>query len=184
VTHDQEEALTMSDRIAVMENGQVLQVGTPIEVYERPECRFVADFIGETNFIEGVVQETNPDHITVVSSDGIQLQGYAPQPVQTGMHVTLSIRPEKVRLTPLDEAATLDTKSSKNRNGVNSMPVCVEHVNYIGSDTHITVRLKDDRIFDVWEPNTRSTLDRDEYWELGEQAILTCPAENALILTE
>ena len=51
VTHDQEEALTMSDRIAVMSKGKVLQIGTPVEIYERPNCRFVADFIGETNFL-------------------------------------------------------------------------------------------------------------------------------------
>jgi spermidine/putrescine transport system ATP-binding protein len=177
VTHDQEEALTMSDRIAVMDNGEVLQVGTPIEIYERPKCRFVADFIGETNFIDGVVHEADTDHATVVSSDGITLQGYTPRPVNPGSQVTLSIRPEKVRLTPLDELVSHSDEA-------NSMSVRVEHVNYIGSDTRITVRLKDERIFDVWEPNTRSTLDRDEYWEPGEQAVLTCPTENVLILTE
>jgi len=57
VTHDQEEALTMSDRIAVMDKGNVLQIGTPVEIYERPNCRFVADFIGETNFLLGKVKK-------------------------------------------------------------------------------------------------------------------------------
>ena len=56
VTHDQEEALTMSDRIAVMSHGKVLQMGSPVEIYERPNCKFVADFIGETNFLYGQVR--------------------------------------------------------------------------------------------------------------------------------
>ncbi len=177
VTHDQEEALTMSDRIAVMDSGRILQIGTPLEIYERPNCRFVADFIGETNFIEGVVRETSPAHTTVATPDGMLWHGYTPHPVQTGAHVTLSIRPEKVQLIPVDEAAS-------HHHDENSMLVNVDRVNYIGSDTRITVRLQDNRIFDVWESNTRSTLDRNAYWALGEQAILTCPAENALILTE
>ena len=64
VTHDQEEALTMSDRIAVMHQGRALQVGSPTEIYERPSCRFVADFIGETNFLNGVVEELSLIHIS------------------------------------------------------------------------------------------------------------------------
>ena len=56
VTHDQEEALTMSDRIAVMSKGKVLQMGSPVEIYERPNCKFVADFIGTSNFLEGTVK--------------------------------------------------------------------------------------------------------------------------------
>src|SRR5512143_4038465 len=65
VTHDQEEALTMSDRIAVMSHGKVMQVGTPVEIYERPNCRFVADFIGESNFFQGKVISVNGSHAQV-----------------------------------------------------------------------------------------------------------------------
>ncbi len=65
VTHDQEEALTMSDRIAVMSKGKALQIGTPVEIYERPNCRFVADFIGETNFLSGRVQSLSNDKAVV-----------------------------------------------------------------------------------------------------------------------
>jgi spermidine/putrescine transport system ATP-binding protein len=180
VTHDQEEALTMSDRIAVMHSGQILQIGTPIEVYERPNCRFVADFIGETNFIEGTVRASSEAQTTIATDDGLVWHGHTPRPVQANHQVTLSIRPEKVRLIPLDDTTDASYKS----NDANSFLVHVEHVNYIGSDTRITVRINDQRSFDVWESNTRSTLDRDEYWELGEKALLTCPAENALVLME
>ncbi len=175
VTHDQEEALTMSDRIAVMSQGRVLQIGTPTEIYERPNCRFVADFIGETNFIDGTVQAANATHATLATPDGLVLQGYTPRSVQPGAHATLSIRPEKVRLSPL---------SSTNERGPNSLPVQVERINYIGSDTRIIVRLNELRTLSVWEQNTLSTLDRDAYWQPGEAALLTCPVDNALILTE
>ena len=70
VTHDQEEALTMSDRIAVMNEGRILQLGTPEEIYERPNCRFVADFIGETNVVPGVVQESDDAHTWVATTIG------------------------------------------------------------------------------------------------------------------
>lgn len=178
VTHDQEEALTMSDRIAVMDAGRVLQVGPPIEIYERPNCRFVADFIGETNFIDGTVREAHTTHATLATSDGLVLHGYTPHPVQPGTAATISIRPEKILLIPQEHV------TATQRNAPNSMLVRVERINYIGSDTRITVRLKDERILDVWEQNNRSTLDRDEYWQPGEEALLTCSVENALVLTE
>jgi spermidine/putrescine transport system ATP-binding protein len=174
VTHDQEEALTMSDRIAVMDRGVVLQVGTPTEIYERPTCRFVADFIGETNFIEGTVLEYRDGYATLVSNDNIALKGYAPRPVSPGASATISIRPEKGRLSL--PGTMPDTPNYYNAQ--------VEQVSYIGSDTRIIVRLNGERTLDIWEQNTRSTVDRDAYWQPGETAIFSCPPDNALILTE
>lgn len=175
VTHDQEEALTMSDRIAVMSQGKVLQVGTPTEIYERPTCRFVADFIGETNFIDGEVRETSGGYALIETPEGIKLRGAALRPLLAGSPATLSIRPEKARLyTPGNERAE----------GAPALPVRVEQVNYIGSDTRITVRLGERRLVDVWEQNSRSTLDRDAYWQPGENAVLVLPPDNALVLTE
>ena len=176
VTHDQEEALTLSDRIAVMNQGKVLQLGTPTEIYERPNCRFVADFIGETNFIEGKVCALNNGAATIETADGLRLNGLLPRPVSLGVDATLSIRPEKALLKPESEPGELPAE--------NALPVKVERVSYIGSDTRIIVRLSNDRTLDVWEQNTRSTLDRDAYWQAGESATLICPAENALVLTE
>jgi spermidine/putrescine transport system ATP-binding protein len=175
VTHDQEEALTMSDRIAVMSLGRVLQVGTPTEIYERPTCKFVADFIGETNFIDGTVVENGGDYATIATPEGLRLRGITPRPVKMGEPATLSIRPEKARLL---------TPASVREEHAFTLPVKVELVTYIGSDTRMTVRLSDERTLDVWEQNTRSTLDRDAYWQPGESAVLVCPADNALVLTE
>ena len=95
VTHDQEEALTMSDRIAVMSHGKVLQVGTPTEIYERPTCKFVADFIGETNFIDGKVIENGGNYATIETPEGLRLRGIIPRPVTIGETATLSLRPTK-----------------------------------------------------------------------------------------
>ncbi|MBP1466427.1 ABC transporter ATP-binding protein [Candidatus Chloroploca sp. M-50] len=175
VTHDQEEALTMSDRIAVMNQGKVLQVGTPTEIYERPTCKFVADFIGETNFIEGKVVEQSDEYATIQTPDGLQLRGYTPRPVNLGEAATLSLRPEKARLVLPSHARPDDAFT---------MPVHVEMITYIGSDTRITVRLNEGRTLDVWEQNTLSTLDRNAYWQPGEAAVLVCPPANALVLTE
>ena len=175
VTHDQEEALTMSDRIAVMNAGKVLQVGTPTEIYERPVCRFVADFIGETNFIEGLAGGVEPGGVaTITTDDGLTFRAQTIQPVTPGAKVTLSIRPEKAFLAV----------QSPPPGTPNCFPVTVERVAYIGSDTRIDVRLGQGRLFDLWEQNSRSTLDRDAYWQPGETGFLWWPAENALVLTE
>jgi len=166
----------MSDRIAVMNAGCVLQIGTPTEIYERPNCRFVADFIGESNFIEGTVRASNGQYATIETSDGLEMQGYTEQPVSVGSSVVLSLRPEKARLS------TVNGNNSQ-KHEANTFPAKVERVSYIGSDTRIIVRLASGRTIDVWEQNTRSTLDRDAYWQPGEAAILSCSVENALILT-
>jgi spermidine/putrescine ABC transporter ATP-binding subunit len=96
VTHDQEEALTMSDRLAVMNKGRVAQVGTPAELYERPASRFVARFLGESNFLEGVVVRPGGDADNLIAvEDGLQFLGRAAMPLSPGQKVTAAIRPEK-----------------------------------------------------------------------------------------
>src|SRR5512141_1164667 len=92
VTHDQEEALTMSDRIAVMSKGKVLQVGTPVEIYERPTSRFVADFIGETNFLEGRIKSIQGDRAVVnVPVWEEEITGLVTCPLNVGDEVAISI---------------------------------------------------------------------------------------------
>ncbi len=111
VTHDQEEAITLSNRIAVMNAGRLEQEGTPTEVYERPQTRFVADFIGLTNFITGTVhgsytERTNSagsKYVTVSTSIGEFIcSGQQPQ-VASGEHVTLTLRPEKLQVLAIEE---------------------------------------------------------------------------------
>ena len=99
VTHDQEEALTMSDRVAVMEKGDILQIGSPREIYDQPKHRFVADFIGDINFLEAVVTkcgETCHADIAEVGTVEFVREGQ----ISDGQHVTLAIRPERIVLGP------------------------------------------------------------------------------------
>ncbi len=174
VTHDQEEALTMSDRIAVMSGGKVLQIGSPTEIYERPACRFVADFIGESNFIDGHVSSSDSKQALVTTADGLQLCSQSEHLLKPGAHAMVSVRPEKARLALEEPPAGTP----------NVFPVIVDRVSYIGSDTRIIVRLSPERVFHVWEQNTRSTVDRNAYWQSGERGYLWWPVENALVLTE
>jgi putrescine transport system ATP-binding protein len=100
VTHDQEEAMTMAHRLAVMSEGEVIQVGVPSQVYEYPNCRFSAEFIGSTNLFPGVVSEDEPDHIYVDSPklpNRLYISHGITGPV--GMEVCISIRPERVQLS-------------------------------------------------------------------------------------
>jgi len=102
VTHDQEEALTMADRIAVMSAGKALQVGPPDEVYERPSSRFVADFIGETNFIDGVLDAREGALGLVRLADGRTLRAPLRDPdVAVAGPVAVAVRPEKIDLVPI-----------------------------------------------------------------------------------
>lgn len=128
VTHDQEEALSLSDRIAVVRAGCIEQVGTPTEIYEHPQTAFVADFIGETNLFEGVVQVEEGDCLQVNVAEGFSLWSQtipdAP-PV-----VTLSIRPEKVQLT--SEPTTQD----------NCFQGRIQHLMYLGTHIQFVVALE------------------------------------------
>ncbi len=98
VTHDQEEALTMSDRIAVMQDGRILQEGSPRDIYERPATRFVADFIGLTNFLEGDVVEQHDDRVLVKTRDALSVWCLSGDRTHGGEAVTVAVRPEKIDL--------------------------------------------------------------------------------------
>lgn len=99
VTHDQQEALSVSDRIAVMKDGNVLQIGTPNEIYESPASAFVADFIGETNFIEGEVVEVEEEFGYMESPNYGRIKFELDKKVEVGNRVKLTIRPEKVKIS-------------------------------------------------------------------------------------
>ncbi len=134
VTHDQEEALTMSDRIAVMSAGRILQLGSPHEIYHSPTERFVADFIGDTNFLELPVTAVNGARAQVTLPGGAEAparlpEGMRPAPGET---VTLVIRPEQARLVE-DGPADLQAE--------------VESAVFFGTDTHVHLRLADGQGF-------------------------------------
>lgn len=173
VTHDQEEALVLSNRIAVMDGGHILQVGTPTEIYERPAVRFVADFIGETNFLEGTLVGIEGREGIVRLSNGATVRGYLRDERATpGQAISLSLRPEKILISE-------QRVSGK----VNTFHVRVSDVAYVGSDTRIRIHLTEHEILDVWEQNSLSTLDQSAYYEAGDEAWITWVPQNALILT-
>lgn len=145
VTHDQEEALTMSDRIAVMDRGLVLQVGTPHEIYEQPATRFVADFIGETNLIPGQVVAIEREVVQLALPGSTLLRAPGGPGVTVGSSVTLAIRPERIMLGP---APTLET--------TNQVEGKVIDVVYTGATTSILVRLESDIGLTVRQANTAS----------------------------
>jgi spermidine/putrescine transport system ATP-binding protein len=172
VTHDQEEALTMSDRIAVMNEGRILQVAAPTTIYERPNCRFVADFIGEVNFLEGHVARPDGRFATVdITGTALHCVGLAQGQLSPGQAVSVAVRPEKIQLTP-DRPADV----------ANAFAAVVEDVAYIGSDTRVALRMADALSILVWDTNEFSTLDPDYYYRRGEQVWISWPAENALVL--
>ncbi|WP_175948694.1 ABC transporter ATP-binding protein [Burkholderia pyrrocinia] len=100
VTHDQEEAMTMANRLAVMSEGQIVQIGSPNEVYEFPNSRFSAEFIGSTNLFDGVTVEDEPDHVYIESPE-LPSRLYVSHGISgpLGMPVTVSVRPERIALT-------------------------------------------------------------------------------------
>ena len=130
VTHDQEEALTMSDRIAVMSAGRILQLGTPHDIYNAPVDRFVADFIGETNFLTLTVAEG--DRLSLPGGQAVAArlpQGLTPLP---GAQVTAVVRPEQAEIT--DPAGA-------------DLTATVETATFFGTDTHLHLRLTDGQPF-------------------------------------
>lgn len=139
VTHDQEEALTMSDRIAVMSGGKALQVGPAFEIYERPNCKFVADFIGESSFMEGTVRAHRAGHAEVTLSGGHTVHATSDHALTPGQTVTVAVRPEKMHLHAPGLA--------------NQLHGTVAEVVYIGTDTQYTVELADKMRVRVREQN-------------------------------
>jgi spermidine/putrescine transport system ATP-binding protein len=172
VTHDQEEALTMSDRIAVMSGGQVLQVGTPTEIYEQPNCRFVADFIGETNFLDGEVRGIGDETITVMVEDSLPIQVARRRQCSQGEAVSVAVRPEKIRL-----------HRQRPPGAINALPGVVENVVYIGTDTQYIVRLTDRTRLKVREQNLTPLLIEMPF-SPGDAAIVEWQPESGLILRD
>jgi spermidine/putrescine transport system ATP-binding protein len=173
VTHDQEEALTMSDRIAVMNDGLVQQAGTPKEIYEHPVNRFVADFIGETNFVEGNVTEVGQTSTVTVA--GIPLQGSREQQdIHKGQQVTLAIRPEKISLLRMDQ-----TPPAGNRSVVVAGEI--REAIYIGTDTRYQVEMAPEVRLFVRMQNYGNRYDPS--FQVGDAVQMQWDVENATILT-
>jgi spermidine/putrescine transport system ATP-binding protein len=138
VTHDQEEALTMSDRIAVMSKGRILQIGTPWDIYDKPAVRFVADFIGETNFLTAAIDGVEGGHAKARLKSGAAIRATLPDGFQPRDEATIVIRPEHARLAK----------------GAGELAGTVENIVYFGTDTHIHLRLDSGEPFTVRQQNS------------------------------
>jgi spermidine/putrescine transport system ATP-binding protein len=177
VTHDQEEALTMSDRIAVMNQGRVEQLGTPEELYERPRTRFVADFIGTTNLLTGSVEAIEPD-TAIVRLDSGETCVVARGALAVGEPVELSIRPESVVLRP-SEAVTGSEPA---------IAATVEQVAYLGGNVQYIVRTRGGLSITVLAPKTGERLPVDcavhVHWPLAEALVLAARPPEPQVLEE
>ena len=167
VTHDQEEALTLSDRIAVMNEGRILQEGSPAEIYERPRTRFVADFIGQTNFFEGVVADDgNP--VVVTETSGLTLRCAPADFAGTGTKVAVSVRPEKI--APANGSAS----------DANVVEGTLLRRVYLGDLVQYHLLLEGGRELMVQRQNERDDLATE--WDIGARVRVGWAADSALVL--
>jgi spermidine/putrescine transport system ATP-binding protein len=167
VTHDQEEALTMSDRIAVMSAGKVLQVGAPRDIYERPAERFVADFIGESNFMTAQMAGMNGVRAKARLACGTEIEATLPDGFAPEGSITVVVRPEHAQVVAADVEACV--------------PGTVENVVYLGTDTHFHLRLDSGESFVVRRQNSRDTA---SVFEKGARAGVLIGSDAAQILRD
>ncbi len=139
VTHDQDEAMSMATRIAVMSEGCILQVGAPGEIYETPNCRFVADFIGSVNLFKGKVMVDEPDHVVIESKEGLHYVNHGITGNE-GMEVHVAVRPEKVCLQIAEPG--IEERASAAEHGYNCTKGIISSIAYFGNETRYHVRLE------------------------------------------
>jgi spermidine/putrescine transport system ATP-binding protein len=164
VTHDQEEALTMSDRIAVMNRGRLEQLGTPEELYDRPATRFVADFIGTTNLLHGTV-ESHEGAAAIVRLDSGDVCRIGTDGCTPGDVVDVSIRPESVRLSPTNGAAA-----------ASELQATVQQSAYLGATVQYQLVTTRGVALTALAPKSATRLDT------GQAVTVTWPAAEALVL--
>jgi spermidine/putrescine transport system ATP-binding protein len=163
VTHDQEEALTMSDRIAVMSKGQIQQLGAPLDIYERPVNRFVADFIGDTNFVEASIDGREGQFLQCRVAEGLGFLVTQAGNAMPGAAVTLAIRPEKILLKAGGTVATI-----------------VQTV-YVGTDTNYEVRLAESLRLNV---RVQNAVDGRPAFAVGDKVGIDVPPGAARMLQD
>ena len=178
VTHDQDEAMSMATRIAVMSEGRILQVGPPGEIYETPNCRFVADFIGSVNLFNGSVAVDEPDHVIIDTPEG---RHYVTHGITgtMGMPVSVAVRPEKIALQT--EAPTLEQRANASEHGYNCVQGVISAMAYFGNETLYHVRLDSGMEIKVSRTNAArhddAALKREQrvhaWWDGADVVVLT-----------
>jgi putrescine transport system ATP-binding protein len=170
VTHDQEEAMTMSTRLGIMRGGQILQVGTPKEIYEYPNSQYVATFIGNANVLDGVVVETHQDHSVIRNDENdcmIYVSPASNAAVDSLAHV--SIRPEKILISkePFDVE-------------YNTLTGVVDEIAYWGDVSMYHIQLASQQIIQVMVPNLLRGADRPITW--NDKVYLHWKPQNGVLL--
>jgi spermidine/putrescine transport system ATP-binding protein len=171
VTHDQEEALVMSDRIAVMRQGKIEQIGESVALYERPRTRFVSQFLGACNLLPATVQRRGPTEAMVSTPVGKLRVDFGPQPAAATQRdtFTLAIRPEKVCL--------LHTHQSQGGNGVT---VRIDQRIYSGAATHYVLRAGTQELLAY----TMNTTAAGQAFEIGQEVLAYLPPAGLLVLDD
>jgi ABC-type Fe3+/spermidine/putrescine transport system ATPase subunit len=171
VTHDQAEALSMADRIAVMRWGRLVQVGTPHELYTRPESAFVAEFIGGTNLLPGTLEEVG-ELLTVRTEVGIVRAKSGVTGLGRGEPVICSVRPESLRLKCAEGASPIPSSD-----GANELSGQVQSIMYLGDNEQYSLRLADSAVVRAvdYQPTTRKA-------EVGDRIALQFDARDVVVL--
>jgi spermidine/putrescine transport system ATP-binding protein len=169
VTHDQEEALTMSDRIAVMNEGHLLQVDTPEKIYEHPNNRFVANFIGETNFINATADSTSEDTLFLKLEDSVVIPAPKTPNINIGDKVVLAVRPEKLAICKEQAEGA-------------SIPGKIVETIYIGTDLRYEVQIADEKVLSVREQNSRG--DNAKRYQPGDEVFVCWQRDQANVLID
>jgi len=171
VTHDQEEAMALSSRIAVMDRGRIVQVGTPAEIYEFPKNRFVADFIGTTNLFPGTVVANEKTTVTIHCEDtGCDLLVDDPARYTIGQQVWVAIRPEKIHLA---KQPSLDART-------NQMKGVVWELGYLGNHSTYRIKTASGKQVTVFAQNARRTSEWSIDWD--DEVYLSWGADAAIVL--
>jgi putrescine transport system ATP-binding protein len=170
VTHDQEEAMTMADRIAIMDKGEVMQVATPAEVYEAPASRFVANFVGNVNMFEGEVKSRKGDEVRITGASGAEIIVHNAGDAETGKPVAFAIRPEKIRVS-----------SKKPSGGGNMLQGEIYDVAYLGDMTVYYVKLQDGQVVKGCTLNSARVSDDPLTW--GDKVWILFSPDAGVVLT-
>jgi putrescine transport system ATP-binding protein len=177
VTHDQEEAMTMANRIGVMDAGRLEQVGTPRELYEAPHSRWVAEFVGDINLFDGEVSSRDHNRLTIATRDAGTVTVAAPRQPVTKTIVSVAIRPEKVKLSrrgPVSDAA--------NSHAINRLEGVVTDVSYLGGLTTYKVKLESGAVVRSSMANT-ARLDIDAY-SAGQRVVAWFTPDDCVVLEQ
>jgi len=171
VTHDQDEAMALATRIAVMDRGKVVQVGTPSEIYEFPQTRFVADFVGTTNLFEGTVASCEPGLITVSCAEtGCNLWVDDVGRFNPGQKVWVALRPEKIRLS----------KEPDSGPRVNQLKGMVWELGYLGNRSTYQIKTSSGKIVTVFSQNEQRTSQWHIDW--SDEVYVSWNADAAVLL--